>query len=231
MVDEQFVLLCNPYPIFKTHLTISTREHRPQLIKGSFGEMLKLSKALDKFTLFYNGPECGASAPDHFHFQAGNRGFLPIENEIGKIEFQVLVENPEIKVISSDKSLRRFFVFESNNAEVLSRNFLLIYTLLQNWAHSEEPMLNVLCNYIDKKWRVIIFPREKQRPSAYYEKGEKQILVSPASVELGGVIILPRKADFDKITKPDIRKIYDEVTINRDNFDKLNQIIQILVGE
>src|ERR1035437_1866816 len=79
--DDDFIVLVNPFPIFPEHLTIPSIAHTDQRILGNFGSMLDLAEKLTDFVIFYNGPKCGASAPDHLHFQAGNKGFLPIEKD------------------------------------------------------------------------------------------------------------------------------------------------------
>jgi hypothetical protein len=96
-------------------------------------------------------------------------------------------------------------------------------TFIRFWENGsgEEPMMNILCSFHDDKWQVIIFPREKQRPSHFFRTDEKQITVSPAAVEMGGVLVLPGEGDFKKITGKEIEEIYGEVTINQEAFEKL----------
>ena len=218
--QENYLILVNPFPIFPVHLTIPHRSHTPQRIQNFFPDMLKLSRDLPGFTLFYNGPKCGASAPDHFHFQAGNTGFLPIEEEFELLENQfadIIFRNSKTTVVAVENYLRRFVSLRSSDLEELTAVFNVIFELLP--AKGEpEPMLNILCNYQQNEWRVVIFPREKQRPSHFFETGEKQIVVSPASVELGGVLILPRNEDFRKITQNTLKKIYNEVTLSEYDF-------------
>lgn len=76
------LVLCNPYPIFPLHLTLPTRAHTPQRILPQWEDFLEITKSLTPLTLFYNGPRCGASAPDHAHFQAVSRGIMPLDEEI-----------------------------------------------------------------------------------------------------------------------------------------------------
>lgn len=217
---DQYMILVNPFPIFPRHLTIPHLSHTPQRIKHFFPDMLKLSRELTGFTLFYNGPKCGASAPDHFHYQAGNTGFLPVEEEFELLEKQfadIIFSNDRTTVAAVENYLRRFVSLHSSNFEELSAVFNVVFEMLP--ANDEpEPMLNILCNYHQNEWRVVIFPREKQRPSHFFETGEKQIVVGPASVELGGVLILPRDQDFRKITKNTLEEIFSEVTLSEHDF-------------
>ena len=222
--QNKYIVLVNPYPIFQKHLTISGLEHAPQEILPYFADLLDLSQNLPQFTVFYNGPQCGASAPDHIHFQAGNMGVLPIDNEFETIAnnySEVLYENKNCKIIAPKEYLRRFIIMISPDKFQLLENFEFICNKLGN-----EPKMNVLCNFIDKKWRVTIFPRNKQHPSHYFETEEKRIVVGPAAVELGGILVLPREEDFKKITLTEIAEIYDEVTIESEKYKNLVQAIK-----
>ena len=185
----RYTILVNPYPIFPRHLTIPSIEHTPQLIASRFEDMLDLAQQLDDYIVFYNGPKCGASAPDHFHFQAGNKGFLPIEK---------------------NRSMYNMICIESNNKEDLLDRFRQVYDAMEQKPKGNEPMMNILAWYETDKWIVCIFPRKKHRPSCYSAKGEANLLISPAAVDLGGVFITPLEKDFEKITAEDIGKILDE---------------------
>jgi len=187
---EKYMLLINPYPIFPRHLTIPATEHTPQLIGSHFGDMLDLAQQLDDYVIFYNGPKCGASAPDHFHFQAGSKGFLPIENAKNW--------NNAIQIESKDKQ------------EMLQR-FQQIYDSLPLKPDDIEPMLNILTWYENETWTVYLFPRKKHRPACYYAEGDANLLITPASVEMGGVFITPLEKDFEKITAKDIADILHEI--------------------
>ncbi|MGM0620473.1 MAG: DUF4922 domain-containing protein [Bacteroidota bacterium] len=220
--QDHYLILVNPFPIFPVHLTIPHLSHTPQRIQKFFPDMLKLSRDLPGFTLFYNGPKCGASAPDHFHFQAGNTGFLPVEEEFELLAKQfadIIFKNDRTTVAAVENYLRRFVSLRSSDIEELAAVFSHILEFLPSNGEP-EPMLNILCNYHENEWRVIIFPREKQRPSHFFETGEKQIVVSPASVELAGVLILPRDEDFRKITKNTLKEIFSEVTLSEHIFKK-----------
>jgi hypothetical protein len=202
---EKYIILVNPFPIFEKHLTISNFEHTPQLILKFFPDMLEITQELSDFIVFYNGPQCGASAPDHFHFQAVGKGVLPVEKDIG------FSGKNGIRIIPSEKYLRKLIVIESGNREWIISEFVKIYN--SNIISEEEPMMNVLCSFENNRWRIIIFPRSKQRSSHFFHSGEKQIVVGPAAVEMSGILVLPRPADFEKITKSEIIEIYSEVTL------------------
>lgn len=223
-----YLILANPFPIFPIHLTISHEEHTPQEIRKYFSDMLALSKELPDFTIFYNGPKTGASAPDHFHFQAIIKNSLPIEDEFSVLENQfseIIFQDNSVKIIAVENNLRRFITIISNSKKEIEKKFEVIYEYLK-LDESQEPMLNVLSSFHENKWSVIVFPRDKQRPSHFYGTGESQILVSPAAVEMGGVLVLPRKEDFENITKKEIAEIYDEVTISNEKFKNLIDMIK-----
>ena len=187
---EHYMILVNPYPIFPRHLTIPLIEHKPQLIASHFGDMLDLAQLLEDYIVFYNGPKCGASAPEHFHFQAGNKGFLPIEKA---------------------RNIKNMIKIESENKEELVERFRQIYDSLEQKPDDDEPKMNILTWYEAAKWIVCIFPRKKHRPSCYFAEGETHILINAASVELGGVFVTPLEKDFEKITAEDIVGILSEV--------------------
>ena len=224
--NGKYTILINPFPIFLCHLTIPLNEHKPQQIAGRFKEMLQLSKALDEFTIFYNGPKCGASAPDHFHFQAGLKGLMPVNAEAKRIAHrygETLLEDEKLKMIAVDTRYSRKFIFlESNDIDELEKQFNKIYHLLPLRENETEPMMNILCSFKDD-WEMVIFPREKQRPWQFFEQGTDQILMSPASAEMGGLAILPREKDFENIAANDLRSIFKQVTLSDKAFEKLKE--------
>jgi hypothetical protein len=221
---ENYLLLCNPYPVFPEHFTIVTVNHKPQDISSSFLDFIMLSKLLsDNYTVIYNGPQCGASAPEHSHFQAGTKYFMPIENDFHLIkkEFGDTVFNSEdLKLTALNDGLRRFISLESTDDKLLIKAFSLIYNELE--STNGEPMMNLICNYDEELgWQLIIFLRSKHRPSHYYLEGENQIILSPAAIDLGGICILPVKNDFYKIDKELLISIFNEVVIGVNDFESL----------
>ena len=219
----EYEVLVNPFPIFPEHFTIPAFAHKPQQIKGNFGNMLDLAQAMDGYSLFYNGPKCGASAPDHFHFQAGNTGFMPLDDEMTalKEKYGDTWEKDNVNYCAIKDGLRNFFVLESASKMYMINAFAYIYTELGNQESEEEPMLNILARYIDGVWRILVFPRALHRPSQYFADGKENILISPASVDMGGVLITPQEKDFLKIGKADIESILKQVLLPEDQFDKL----------
>jgi len=214
--DNEYNVLVNPFPIFPEHLTIPNFAHTNQRITGNFGSMLDLTAGLNDFTIFYNGPKCGASAPDHLHFQAGIKGFLPIEKEFkeGKC-CQKVKQIGEVSISTWLDYLRGIITLQSKSKNSLIECFNRIYSKLDVInVGEEEPMLNILSTYENGEWIIHIFPRILHRPKQYFENGEKQILLSPASVDMGGVLITPREEDFIKITQEDVRDIFRQVCMD-----------------
>ena len=221
---ENYILLCNPYPVFPEHFTIVTENHKPQEISSSFSDFILLTKLLsDNYTLIYNGPQCGASAPDHLHYQAGTKYFMPIENDFHSIKKQfgdTIFNREDLTITALDDGLRRFISLESMENKILIKAFNNIYNELEN--KNGEPMINLICNYnVKYGWRLIIFLRSKHRPSHFYLEGENRIIFSPAAIDLGGVSILPVESDFYRIDKKLLLNIFNEVTISVNDFEML----------
>jgi hypothetical protein len=231
LYSDKYLILCNPFPIFPEHFTISSLAHTPQRILKSFETFLSLSKELQKYyTVLYNGPKCGASAPDHMHFQAGNKYFMPIEQEYEAVRDSLgerIVAGEKLRVHSVERYLRKFISFESSDLEALVRGFEVFYLSLQDIsADGEEPMMNIIASFSEDRWRVVLFPRAKHRPSFFFEEGEKRILISPAAVDLGGVCITPLERDFKKITKEKIIEMFSEVSLSAEAFGQLKRSLR-----
>lgn len=221
-----YTVLVNPFPIFPEHLTIPANRHEEQRILHRYEDMLDLAQALDKFTIFYNGPKSGASAPDHMHFQAGNCGFLPIEQEWKAIDREIIYMNSRLSLYMLNDYLRSALVLQSDSKEEAVRVFGIIYSMLPVKAGEEEPMMNLLTWHETGGWVTCLFPRDKHRPGCYYAEGEGNLLISPASVDFGGVFITPLEKDFNKISAADVRAVFKEVTVSRDEMDKLVERIK-----
>jgi len=219
---RDYLILVNPFPIFTEHLTIPKIDHIPQSIEKNLGGLLRLSEDIGKhYVVFYNGPRCGASAPDHMHFQAGLKGFMPVYSEytsIKKTKGELLYSKNELEIYGVKDYLRYFFTIESKKIDRIKKAFAKIYSMMGVIDKTEEPMMNILCYYDKKLWRVVIFPRQKHRPDYYYESGENNILLSPAAVDLGGVCITPQEKDFNKITKDLLIDIMRQVSISKELF-------------
>lgn len=232
LFTDKYLLLCNPFPIFPQHFTISSAQHEPQFILNHLEGMLEITKQLSSdYSLIYNGLACGASAPDHFHFQAVRKNSMPIEddhhqlkNEYGKY----ILEDEELMVTSVDDGVRRFLIIESTKEKKIIKAFKIFYKAYAEISStSTEPMFNIISTYnAEYGWSLISFLRDKHRPELFFSKGEDRLLISPAAVDLGGLLIAPREKDFERINKDLIKKIFNEVSLNDNSFNSLNKILK-----
>ena len=214
--DKNMTILVNPFPIFQRHLTIPSEEHKDQRILQNFGTLLILAEAIPDFNVFYNGPECGASAPDHLHFQAGNKGLMPLEEDfLNGRHTRLLLVNNGVELWHWYNYIRGIMTMRGTDREALIDTFQSFYYKFSSIQNDKpEPMLNILVSHNEKGWIVHIIPRKVHRPVQFFLEGDDKILLSPASVDLGGVIITPREEDFLKIKKDDIADIFRQVCLD-----------------
>ena len=226
-LDEPFSLRINPYPILPGHLTISSLKHQDQVLADKTIRQLpgKLISWLEEYfasdyVLFYNGAKCGASAPDHFHFQAVKQSDVPVIQQWERL-METAVREKEIKTENgntySSFQITSYIcpiqVFICNHsADILPE---MINQYLQSFPLHEgesEPKYNLFA-WQDKQrgFTMAYFPREKHRPACYTATGGEQLLVSPGALDMAGLLVTPRKEDFYKITESDITQIYKEV--------------------
>ncbi len=220
---EEFLILVNPYPILPEHFTIAHVDHRPQRILAGLESFLGLAADLSpEFLVLYNGPRCGASAPDHLHFQAGTRTFLPIVEDYLNVcarGGRLLVDNGDVKIISVDRYLPSFLALESASSKAMAEAFEAIYRVFQSVGGSnDEPMLNLLCWVDEGVWRLVLFLRSKHRPDRYFAGPPGRILMSPAAIDLGGVGVIPVEDDFDRIDGDILKEIIEEVSLSAELF-------------
>lgn len=219
---NEFVALCNPLPIFPEHMTIAHIQHKPQDVVGNIEALLQITALLDgQFNVFFNGATAGASAPDHLHFQACPVNQLPLLRDI--------LPDPEKRssigrILTVDIEKLHFYgvkylLLSSPEIEDLISVLERLIYLLDTHHPCGKDMLNMIVDYDEEGWQVILIPREKHRPDCYYEEEPNTLLVSPGAVEMSGLIITPRKKDFDSITEDNIRAIYDEVSLNTTTFN------------
>ncbi len=229
---NEYIVLVNPFPIFPEHLTLSHLKHQPQRISDTFPFLLNFSKDLSKhYSVVYNGPKCGASAPDHLHFQAGTKSFMPLDDEfhLVKNEFgEALIDEEKILITAVDDGLRKFITMESLDFDLLVNRFNKILKLLNEENPSEpESMLNIISGYSEEfGWQIAIFIREKHRPTHFFLEDKDRILLSPASVDLAGCCITPDKNSFDKINEKIIKEIFSEVFVDKEKFERIKMGIR-----
>lgn len=227
--ENPYTVLINPFPIFPKHLTIPMVAHKDQLIEGRMGAMLSLAKELQDFTLFYNGPKCGASAPDHFHFQAGNRGFLPMEQQISVLDRESIFKRDHTSVWAVKTVFNGLFAIESKEIDLANQLFEKVFSVLPVKEGEPEPMVNILCWYNNGQYTILLYVRERHRPSHYFASGHSNILLSPASVDLGGVFITPLEKDFNKLNDILIKEILDQICISKEENRQIINKIKTLI--
>jgi ATP adenylyltransferase/5',5'''-P-1,P-4-tetraphosphate phosphorylase II len=203
--DENFTIYCNPFPIVDRHLTIAHREHGSQRIANQFGNMLDIASALPKYFVVYNGPECGASAPDHMHFQAGSRELFPIKKDTAGLT-GITVPNYARNV---------FLLRGRDRSALVDRMDRAIELLAETTGKRPESMVNIAVFHERGEWVAYLFPRGKHRPAVFHT-GE--LMVSPASIDLCGIFVVPLAEHFEKITGDSIAAIFREVTLPDDQF-------------
>ncbi len=230
-------VLVNPFPILPGHLTIPTRRHVAQDYSCFAHLTDRLVWDMPNHVVFYNGPRCGASAPDHAHLQAGARGVIPIERDWKNFEAKLERIYPstgdeEAELEAQGNSLQNAgifvlkgyacpaFVVRGNLSE---SNPFLLTKLLQAMKRPDtkgEPDFNLIA------WRQkgngtfpdhivnVVFPRRKHRPDCYTAEGKSHYLISPGAVDMGGLLITPRYDDFDRLTPRMAQSILREVTLS-----------------
>jgi hypothetical protein len=213
---NEYLILCNPRPIFSAHFTISHVDHCGQAIEGEIQTLLRLLAEFGSgWAVFYNGPKCGASAPDHLHFQAAPSGKMLIEREMRE---EQRFADPRwldgILLYSLRDVGRTIVVMEGENAAAMEGVFKRFMDSLRRVLRlAEEPMMNVAGYQEGERWRLVIFPRRKHRPDSFFKKGDARVVVSPGLIDMGGVLITPVEKDFERLNAAAVEKIYREVSL------------------
>ena len=224
-IDERFHLLVNPFPILPVHFTIPARKHQPQAIYKNYGEMHRFLSLHSELMVFYNGPKCGASAPDHLHFQAGTSGILPLQanwQRLSRNLTDVISLNDEEKIAVVRDFIVPAFVIISKSEESDETLFHRLYKSMPMRGDETEPMMNIIAWRKGDEYISVVIPREKHRPDAYFAKGDAQVMVSPGALDMSGLIITPREEDFHKLTEESATTILQECGIST---EKMNSIV------
>lgn len=245
MTEKHYQILVNPFPILPQHFTIPMRRHTPQSIYSSFGTLRKMAWNMPGHIVFYNGPKCGASCPDHMHLQAGSRGVVPLERDWTMYEKDLVKLYPLTgqQTASMEEAgnvgnrcglflLTSYacpvFVIRSMPAESDSILCQRVYKALPLYEGETEPRMNLVC------WRqeggsarpdeivTLIFPRSMHRPSCYSTASTEQgLMISPGALDMCGLLITPREEDFRKITAEKAADILKEVTMSMEDLQPI----------
>ena len=224
--NADYELLVNPYPILPMHFTIPMRRHQPQQIRGMYGEMIQLLKNYPDLMVFYNGPMCGASAPDHAHLQAGTSGILPLQREWQRLSRNLTEvarrgEDATLSVIADYPCAA--LAIRSRSRRGSERMFATLYHALPKVPDQTEPMLNVVAWRADDEYVSVVFPRRKHRPDCYYKDNDEKLLVSPGALDMSGLIITPRREDFERITPEQALAILSECALSVEDMEALKE--------
>ena len=223
-IDDHFQLLVNPFPILPVHFTIPATKHQPQSIYRHYGEMHRLLSLHSELMVFYNGPKCGASAPDHLHFQAGTSGVLPLQTNWQRLSrnlTDVISLNDEEKISVLRDFLVPAFVIISKSEDSDEELFHRLYRSMPMRGDESEPMMNIIAWRKGDEFISVVIPREKHRPDAYFAEGEAQMMVSPGALDMAGLIITPREEDFSKINLDKATDLLRECGISAEKMEAI----------
>lgn len=219
----RYTLLINPFPLAPRHLVIADNSHVRQEIDGRVADMVGLANSLEGFTVFYNGPRCGASAPDHMHFQALPSDVMPLNSMITPDRLEELSTRHGARILASKGMPFNFFVIEGAFPPAFVTAFR---ALIEQFGAVPEDQWETPVNILVTKvapglTRMVVIPRGAHRPSFYGTEGEECMMLSPASVDMGGLFILPRRVDFDRIDDKIIRQTFKEVGVSDEKFSEI----------
>ncbi len=249
---KKYHLLLNPNPILPKHFTIPLRHHHDQQILDYYEDMMEMAVRLKDMLLFYNGPKCGASAPDHMHFQAGSRGVVPLERDwleryqpvrsrvwpISENEYLEALQLEDFADSTGIFSLRDYlcpgFVVITRTPHANKVLFDKLYASLPVVEGHSEPMMNILAwvqsSSYDGSQRIVsvIIPRSKHRPDCYFKEGAENMMVSPGALDMAGLLVVPREEDFQRMDADTAKAIIQECGISRD--EELAAVMKFKMG-
>ena len=217
MIDDNFEMLVNPFPILPMHFTIPARHHQPQSIFNHYRELHMILSVYSDLMVFYNGPKCGASAPDHLHFQAGTSGLLPLQTEWQRLSRNLdvvyaLNDDENISVVKD--FVCPLFLIRSRHEKSDEDLFRLLYQALPIQEGDAEPMMNIVSWRRNEEYLSLVFPRKKHRPDCYFKQGPERLMISPGAIDMSGLFITAREEDFKKITPETAVSILKEVCVS-----------------
>jgi hypothetical protein len=170
--------------------------------------------------VLYNGPECGASAPDHLHFQACSRLLLPILTDLGNEDPQPSahcarceeMEGEGFELFTIDNCGRSVVVYRGSRSDEIAGWVSETLARLPPGAAHSEPLINIICTFDRPAWTLFLFPRSRHRPACFFAEGEDRLMVSPGAIDMAGVIVVPERAHFERIGAEEVSSIYREVS-------------------
>ncbi len=233
--DNKLDILVNPFPILNTHFTIVARKHQPQSIRDCFYEIYRLLDQYPELTIFYNGPRCGASAPDHLHLQAGNSGQLPLQMAWPRLSRSLRPIDGQDKegdgIFAIDDYPCYAFLVRSRSKDSGEKLFKKLYAVLDKEvshderSKGEEPMLNIVAWRQEAETLCVVFPRRRHRPACYDADDNTRMVISPGALDMAGLMITPRQEDFERINSAIACDILREVAISKEDMEAVQEAL------
>lgn len=220
---KKYHILINPYPIFPEHLVIAKAKHTDQSIWHRYIDMLDLARKYADYSFFYNGPYCGASAPDHHHFQGAPKGLMPLEVDVdAKLDsLQKITSVQDADLYHYDNFTTGIFVIRAETAKSAAKMFYRLLDCAEMPAGDNEPRINLFTYHRDGEFRSIVIFRRCHRSHHYFSDGPDHLTMSPGCADMAGVFIVPVEEEFQKITPELLSDMLSEITISKEEEDRL----------
>ena len=203
-LNKEFEWLVNPFPILRNHYTIASTTHRKQSITEGYDALIQATKALpEEYIVFYNGPKCGASAPDHLHLQAG------IGDDIPLVKYAKSVPDEELCQAIAPFGYMVYLIHDAEDSSAFDR----LYAMLPLPEGEYEPRMNVVAYRRGEQVNLIVIPRHAHRPHCYAAEGDARYLISPGALDMCGLIVTPRAEDYERLTAAKAMEILCEVGV------------------
>lgn len=220
---RRYRVTLNPYPIFPSHLVISSFEHTPQSIWHRYQDLLDFVRENNEYLGFYNGPESGASAPDHMHFQACPQGLTPLQNRVDELlaagddkTLDYLTNVKEARLFHLNEYARGVFVLCGATAKSTAKLFYRLLDCAPVPDGSSEPKMNIIAWCHEGEYRTAVIFRERHRPHNYSSSGADHLAMSPGCADLAGVYVTTREEDFGKLDAGLLSQVVREVAASEE---------------
>jgi len=220
---RRYRVTLNPYPIFPSHLVISSFEHTPQSIWHRYQDLLDFVRENNEYLGFYNGPESGASAPDHMHFQACPQGLTSLQNRVDELlaagddkTLDYLTNVKEARLFHLNEYARGVFVLCGATAKSTAKLFYRLLDCAPVPDGSSEPKMNIIAWCHEGEYRTAVIFRERHRPHNYSSSGADHLAMSPGCADLAGVYVTTREEDFDKLDAGLLSQVVREVAASEE---------------
>ena len=229
---RKYDILVNPFPIFPDHLVIAKSTHQDQCVSGRYPDMLELTGAYPECSFYYNGPCCGASAPDHHHFQGVPRHALPLEEAVDAALGTLKTDSPDgcdhnsvLKKLAAydDATIYHYDAFSTGIFVIESKSIQSASFAFDRLMHSAdmldgdiEPRINLFSWWTGNEYRSIVYFRRCHRSHHYFSDGPDHLTMSPGCADMAGIFIVPVEEEYHKITPELLADMIKEITIPKE---------------